>query len=494
MLEWFSGLVLGVITAILLVIATSIIYPSMEDYSVDFGLGVNVGLVRVGFAELPKESITLGASQPIHYVFLDVDPGGNESSSDSSGGACRALTKRAPPAKTYGPSDLQCQPTRPLNRILLAEVLDTLKELTGKIENSTGSKGIRAIVLDVALAEDPATDGEDDDLIEAMKKWKDNPPIIYAADAERLVRGDDAGVKLLSEQEARYPGQARVAFPVADSAIRRYQKCFTTWGSAKRLESLPYQVAITVNGKPKCDAERDSPSIADDERIIYTLPSLEAHADSGPEIGARAFKLKEIYKSVYTRCLAVNLWNPASQCNLPETYENTVVVVGASNPFRRDRHYTPLGMMSGAEVVINATRSFLLYPDQKVKSLTAKMWKKAWITFACSLVWLAYHLFHHRMAIHGNTHLSVLARIRIWVLNAAAFLVTLAAVVVLAIWLSFDPDNSTPNLDVLLPVLAIGLETYADFSKWLLDGIKFGFTRLFESASNGRINVDGDHS
>lgn len=490
-LEWVLGLFIGLVTAALLVFTTSL-FPGLEDYGVDFGLRLNVGLTSVGYTRLAIEPIGPDTNKPIHYVFLDVDPGDNggrpdDSSYDSSDGACRALMKRGPRVK-----DLQCQPTRPLNRALLAEALKELDNTSEKLADSTG---ILAIVFDVALAEDSVINEEDKredkELRDAMNTRKGKPPIIYAADAERLVRGDDAGVILLSKQEARYPGQARVAFPVADSAIRRYHRCFFESGSENRRESLPYSIARIVNSKlPECNHDKNPPGLAYDERIIYTLLGLDGHADSGPEIGEREDKQAFVYGDVYTHCLAAHLWTSASICSRPETYQKAIVVIGASNPFRRDQHYTPLGMMSGSEVVINATRSFLLYPDQEVKSWLEKLSKKAWLTFLCSVVWLGYYLIRHRMAIHGNTHRSVWARIRAWVAKPLMFLVTLAAVMALAIWLSFNTESSSPNLDVLLPVLAIGLEQYTEFSVWLLEIMKMRLARLF---GRDRIHVEGNH-
>lgn len=476
-IEWLSGLILGLITAALLVITTSTIYPDLEDYGIDLGLRLNVGLTSVDFKPLPNEPIISGTSHSIHYVFLDVDPGGNGSSPDSSDGACNALKKPRPRTNNFELSALQCQPTRPLNRYLLTEVLDTLKELNEEVKLLAKSENIRAIVLDVILAKDPATEDEDKALRPAMKEWEYNhTPIIYAADASLPFRNDDSLVALEPDQEDRYPGKARIAFPVADSAIRHYHRCFFTNTSPKQLESLPYQIARAVNLiLPECGAAKAHP---DDERIIYTLPSLEAHADS-PEIDTRAYALAFRYQPIYRRCLAANLWNPDSECSRPETYQGAIVIVGASNPFRRDRHYTPLGEMSGAEVLINATHSFLLYPDQKEKTFREKLEGKAWITFLCSLVWLTYHLIHHRMAMHRNNHLSIWARMQVWVLNKLAFLMTLATMVALATWLSFRPESSPPNLDVFLPVLAIALEQYAEFAERLLRFIEMLLTKLF---------------
>lgn len=483
-LEWVLGLFVGLVTAALLVFTTAL-FPGLEDYGVDFGLRLNVGLTSVGYTRLAIEPIGPDINKPIHYVFLDVDPGDNgsrpdDSSYDSSDGACRALRPRI--------KDLKCQPTRPLNRYVLAEALETLSEKSRESANSTG---ILAIVLDVTLAEDPATDVEDIALIKVMTALKGTPPVIYGADARLSLRGDDSVMKLISDQEARYPGKARVVFPVANSAIRRYHRCFFEDGSENRRESLPYSIARIVNSKlPECNHGKNPPGRAYDERIIYTLLSLEGHADSGPEIGEWEDKRAFVYGDVYTHCLAAHLWTSASICSRPETYQKAIVVIGASNPFRRDQHYTPLGMMSGSEVVINATRSFLLYPDQEVKNWPEKLSKKAWLTFLCSVVWLGYYLIRHRMAIHGNTHRSVWARIRAWVAKPLMFLVTLAAVMALAIWLSFNTESSSPNLDVLLPVLAIGLEQYTEFSAWLLEIMKMRLARLF---GRDRIHVEGNH-
>src|SRR5437870_491082 len=74
--EWLAGLLLGILTAFLLVAATWTCFPGLEDYGFDLGIRLAAALER-----LPLESIPLDLGEREQglkgYVFLDVDPGGD---------------------------------------------------------------------------------------------------------------------------------------------------------------------------------------------------------------------------------------------------------------------------------------------------------------------------------------------------------------------------------------------------------------------------------
>lgn len=63
-----------------------------------------------------------------------------------------------------------------------------------------------------------------------------------------------------------------------------------------------------------------------------------------------------------------------------------IVVIGTTERASGDWHATPLGTMSGAEVIINATRAFLDFEPIKSKGKSEKVAEKAWqIAFATAL-------------------------------------------------------------------------------------------------------------
>jgi CHASE2 domain-containing sensor protein len=492
LIKWSPGVVIGIFTAFTLVVTTTL-FPSLQDYGIDIGLRVTSWL-----KQLPRDRIE---SSSFRYVFLDVDPGGTSATSnDTSIGACCSLERREAPkngvaqyyavtrpsescagtaasksnstetgGRTVEPKALHCQSTRPLNRFLIAEVLKTLAVLSDK-------PIVRALVLDVVLAEDSATDDEDKELMPAMATWKTSgKPVIFAADATLSFKETEAVVKLLSDQQ-KYPGELGVALPVADRTVRRYRKCFAKATSAEHIESLPYQVARAVNPDLiGCEGPGSGAIVDDTPRIIFAIPSLDAHADLDSRTAEKSNLLRAIYSPVYVHCLAAHLWDKNSHCSQPETYQNAIVVIGASNPFRRDRHITPLGEMAGAEVVINAVQSFLLYPMLKEKEFGEKFWSKIWITLACSTVWFFYFFFRreYEQGPHGAWPL-----IKCGIFNTVLYVIVFTAVLIIAVALAYHPKHEPPSLDVLIPVLAIGLELYAEAVIWIAARIRASLTWL----------------
>lgn len=493
-LEWAAGLLLGFFTATIVVFVAAC-FPALEDLGVDLWMNFNVALASNDhFNSLALKPFSPDGNPPTHYVFIDVDPGGpsNSFTYETYDGACRALMKHKLTSKT-----LACHPTRPLNRIVLAKVLQKLKQInTGLKEGANDSHGVLAIALDVILEEDPATNGENHELRNVMGKWGNTPQIFYVADAHQpFLHNKDKNetVQLVSNQKTPYPGEARIALLPDDSVVRRYRRCFSIVEPEQDRESLPYQLALSAmegmkdetnktfpnNKLPKCGKSTDASVPPHNERIIYTLPHLEGHtdSDSDSEIGKRALRQARAYKAVYRRCLAAHLWDPSSRCAQPDVYKNSIVVIGASNPDRRDQHYTPLGMMSGAEVVINATRSFLEYPDQAVEGPWKKIFKKAGITFICSFLWLIYYLICHRINMRKTSQPSLWARLQTYAAQLLLFLGTLIAVVSLALGLTIK--FASHNLDILLPVLIIALEQYAECAMWLQVSIKTRLAQVF---------------
>ena len=149
-------------------------------------------------------------------------------------------------------------------------------------------------------------------------------------------------------------------------------------------------------------------------------------------------------------------------------YRGKVVVVGASAPARRDRHYTPLGDMAGAEVTVNAMRSFFLYPSNRDKTFGELLWAKCVIVVFCAFPWLCYHFVSARRQ-DGPRPVSRVQLVLSGARSAALWALTMGIAVIMSMFLSFHVDGPAPSMDILLPVFAIALESYAHLAHRLHD-------------------------
>jgi hypothetical protein len=356
----------------------------------------------------------------------------------------------------------------------------------------------RLIILDVVLAEDPdvVDEAENGALRRAMKPSATSgprPPVLFAGAYEAALPSDDRlqpAVKLalpllLPEDAPRI--RVAAALPAPEQPVRRYPKCLVQQGVTDvRIPTLPFlaaQLLLSPGRSPlPCQPSAGTEGGHNAPRIVYTLPAMSGHQD---DVATGSRLQWAHYRSIYDRCLAASFWEPgASHCGRAEAYRNRVVVVGASNPLRRDRHYTPLGDMAGPEVVINAVRSFVSYPAHRDKTLSELLAKKALIVAWCSLVWLAYFLVRCRL-LPPLPHGTSLERRRVArsAIVGAAFLVALAGVVLAAVFGSFHMDGPIPSMDVLVPVLAIAVDEYVEQASRIVHGVETAVGRALGLAA-----------
>ena len=163
-------------------------------------------------------------------------------------------------------------------------------------------------------------------------------------------------------------------------------------------------------------------------------------------------------------------------CSRPETYRGKVAVIGASSFLRRDRHYTPIGNLSGAEVVINATRSFVLNPLGRDQNVLESVLKKGWIMLVCLIPWFVYFCIsefrqRRRLADAQPTgRCSALHRqgrrtpgTRSAVITLLLFVTTLAVVTGITFKMSYA------SFSVLVGVLAVAIEAHFEGLKCVLN-------------------------
>jgi hypothetical protein len=276
--------------------------------------------------------------------------------------------------------------------------------------------------------------------------------------------------------------------PAPGQPVRRYPKClFLEASDATAVPSLPFLAANILRTpgslpdnlcpQPR-PADRGTHADADNvPRIVYTLPPLASHQDDVRSSPARA--RWALYREIYNRCLATWFWDErGSECGDSRIYKDKVVVVGASNPLRRDRHYTPLGDMAGAEVVINAIESFLVYPDNRDRSFLEILCADMRTVWWSGVIWFGYFL------VQGWSHRPRPGTVTWWrrasrkVLLGLAFLAAFGLVCAVTVMDAFHPGGPVPSLDLLIPTLAIGLEVYVEALSGLVHWIEGWGRRL----------------
>lgn len=514
-----GGLVLGGMTAIVVVLLGHTVFPEVAESGTDMGMRLKVAVERfrnfsTGLPLRESEARGLPAAAT-GYVFLDVDaeylPGSTSSAEAGAMAACRALQARfqasyrmASPGRQAAEAGagqtaaaLDCASSRPLNRYLLAELVKELRR-----------RGAKLVVLDIVLEREQGVIGDQENRALLRELAAPSPvPVIYAAPLELVWEENSAphrnvvslasGSDMRAAAGARSPGEgaayAAIAVPAPDRVLRRYPRCFTVEGSPVPAAGMPQLAAqlLTAQKQPgSCDAGK-----AEADRIVFTLPSITGHLSQvlGPhssEQAQRESATRTFYRPVYGRCLAAHFWEaggwcgeaPAGTDGPPSYYRDKVVVVGITNPVRRDWHITPLGNMVGAQVIVNAIRSRVQYPWLHEHSLAGTLGKELLIVLACIPFWFTFHLLRYGTA-HpspsgdqsgGEYRENIKRRVYLVLWYIAALSLVLAT----TFRMSFAISGPAPSLDVLIGVLAITTELYVEVAKWIVHSTEHFVGRL----------------
>lgn len=505
-----SGIILGVVTAVLLIVVSHVLFPVLADIDYDLGLEIEtLAAMSLPMGAFPMKRETADANG---YVFLDLDASeaawsnpatnsaeehpapaaaaGQEASDGARHDPCNALARAFPKdyavaspeapgapcteAGCAGPRILDCSADRILNRYVLAELVKGLR-----------AHDARLIVLDVELSPAVSVLSAAETRALRLALWRSDDgrkvPVLFAHPAEFSAEDQESGIltvrsfPVLSDDDSGHDAPAgashtasAIAIPQPGEPLRRYPKCVRDEAADMTgVPSLPYAAAALLRNPnvrldslcpPLADTKESKPDDEDSAwsapRIHYTFATLRAHDDetlSGPDFARWAY-----YRHVYNRCLASNFWSPDAHCGQREAYSGKVVVIGASNPTRRDQHYTPIGAMAGAEVVINATRSFALYSQERESTVPEALWHKLYMVMCCGFFWLAYFSLRNFLQSPG---MEPVVKRHPWpfrVLRFVAFWLTLGAVLLLTVRISYA------SFSVLVGVLAVGLEQYVE--------------------------------
>jgi CHASE2 domain-containing sensor protein len=241
-------------------------------------------------------------------------------------------------------------------------------------------------------------------------------------------------------------------------------------------------IDCTYYGGP-CDGRTDKTLAANAQNSIpieYSLPSL-ALFDSTSEFarsnGFRPAFFQNDFNGLsrgYERFVASkSLDATGRQFRFPAQFEGAVVVIGSSLPSANDLHLTPIGAMTGSEILLNATRT-VVEARQVARSaredrgtLLDTLWEKFMGsvkgTVVMTVAWLGIY------AILARRPRTAAGKIASSSLISLIFILGLAAS---ALWEILDSSEllrhslaTGRQVDVLLPIFVLGLEGYAEGMK-----------------------------
>ena len=300
-----------------------------------------------------------------------------------------------------------------------------------------------------------------------------------------------------------------------DGLIRRYGRTTTTVGVGP-VPTAPWLAALMMSRTTRAAAdcryylrcEDVSPTdremvIAAEQRganlpTIFSLPSLALGASevSGrPSVERRRWGESEDWFSEhlhYKRLVASELLSDGNGHFKSSRFEpGALIVVGSSAPAAVDFHQTPIGSMTGSEVILNAARAFdhqLRAKSEARPALMQVLEKVVAIargSFFMLLFWLLIHFIRH------HTHAHTLGR-RLLADGAIALIFAGAIAVALVVELRLEAEHLRQSLahaqpvDLLTPIFALGLEGYADAVRTMVDRVE-RLTLWIVRAVGGRL-------
>lgn len=151
-----------------------------------------------------------------------------------------------------------------------------------------------------------------------------------------------------------------------------------------------------------------------------------------------------------------------------------IVILGSSAQEVYDWHATPLGRMTGAEVIINSTRAFQDFTPIEATSSPMEKVKVELITLLFSALSLFPFLF---IASWCEARQQTLPK-KVWLYRTIALVAVLVGVmttimlVSLVSYRQLMSDGMSQRIDFLLPVLAIAFEGLVDAAKTTIDAVE----------------------
>ncbi|MDH4386275.1 MAG: CHASE2 domain-containing protein [Caulobacter sp.] len=463
----FAGLLFSLCMAFLISIGSSLrIAPfvAIERAGVDLGQRT-----YVAFAPWLDPSFQSGAGAS--YAFIDVDAE-----------ACRR----------FSPDPDDCLTDRPIPTALITD-----------FARAAALSGARVVIIDVAPPEDLA---ERNSLLAALSRptgpyfiapLRSRPDLSGGTLAQRLDRQGSLTPRLAQGRLRLAPIATSADIGAGDGVIRHFPLLTPIregQGQPDRwLPSAPFLAAMLAQPDTAravdcrfygavatgCATAAQS-SLMDSavalgrdpalrNRIQYSLPSLAALAPQNE------VRLRSRYLGRYDRYPASGLLDETGFAIPEGVLTDRIVVLGSSQTQGNDWHATPLGAMTGSEIVLNATRALIEFSPlsegtgaspparQLLQGLTAFLAKLKGIGLGAlimTLCWLTIFGLNDRMKRRGR--LSGL-------LSVLLFFGFIGALFVLEVFAGLGALRGARGpvqaVDLLTPVVALGLEGFAEAAR-----------------------------
>lgn len=446
------------------------------------------------YAAFPRLLGNVGAESPRSYLFLDVDAA-----------ACRRATGAAAGA---------CGSREPLPPGLVARLIAAVAE---------APDGPRVVIVDV---KPPARPSDRD----AWRRAIDSPAgpwIVYPVesrpgDEPGGIRLDPAGRPPWTRAGSRAREAAVETFTdpeAGDGVVRHYPLVVRVEPGGRLLPTMPLVAAALANGTrdqgaanaraldclfrqpssaacrgrsmairlgPRLYGSASDPAVAPGlvlsadappHRVFYSLPSLALDQDSGVADDYRGFLDRYPVSMLMRQDGAIRI--------PPGLLRDAVVIIGTSEAAGRDWHATPLGAMTGSEVVLNATRAVadfapMVEPGRPEGGLlSSEIWNDLLErlgpvmlvgVLALGPAWLAIAFVGSRTRT-ASAWLRAVAGLACCGLFAGGLALALGVELWLHAAALREATESGRPVDLLTPVLGLGLEGYADASVFVLGAI-----------------------
>lgn len=254
-----------------------------------------------------------------------------------------------------------------------------------------------------------------------------------------------------------------------------------------------------------CDGDTFQLSDRRRERLMFSIHSLAALPEIDYENDATP-GMADIYKGsgtveggmLYRHYFLSDFFGGDSQegwGNLEQAVDlsSQIVVIGTSSIAGYDWHATPLGQMSGAEVIINATHAYSKFADSNLMSPSSTWWK-ATLTQLGVAVAIAVALgalvsrfvpVTSKDVLEGRATLASACLVAI--IKAVIFLIGFIISIFLAAWITYGIFAKKPDtvvLDFLTPILSVFFVEMVVLSAMILALFTVGYEWLF-----GKIGI-----
>lgn len=251
-------------------------------------------------------------------------------------------------------------------------------------------------------------------------------------------------------------------------------------------------------------------AISDLRPIVFSLPSqaaLEnARLDPATSEADAALIDRDILAMTaqgYERLAASQVIGMPAEAARDAFPKGAIVVLGTSLPSGLDLHPTPLGTMSGSEILLNATRAWLFAPPGERAASgrpnAAEWWDKLGALFVASLIMLPFWWLIHRIGGGLSTDAkgwraqlgAAGSRLAMTGLFAAGLLTCLVVEFLIMAGTLEGSLRAGRPVDVLTPILALGLDGYVEGVKYVTDKADHWFGERFAKPAAKRLGEWG---